>query len=139
MSNAAFASRAVERLRLGEALVAVYGTLRLGEYNWRAYLPNAPHLGTLRATGYQLHTDGRLPYVAADVAGEITVDVFAADAPTLKALDILEGVPDDYRREPIVIEGQPCWIYVAAALDPAWRKIPSGDWVAWVRDVDKNP
>ena len=133
MTNPPFAARAADHAARGDALVAVYGTLRLGEYNWRAYLPSAPHLGTFRVSGYQLHTDGRLPYVAADPSGEITADVFAADAPTLKALDILEGVPDEYRRDPIVIEGQPCWIYVAAKLNPAWRKIPSGDWVAWVR------
>jgi len=117
----------------GHALVAGYGTRRLGEYNWRAYRTRAPHLGTFRAGGHRLHTDGRLPYAVADPVGEITVDLFAADAETLKALDILEGIPDEYRREPIIIDGRDCWIYLAATLDPTWRAIPSGDWVEWVR------
>lgn len=111
-----------------ENRLAVYGTLRLGQPNWRRLLGAAHHLGTHGLDGFRLYDGGSFPYAVPSAGSRIVVDLFAIDAAMLKACDWLEGHPDHYRQRRVVVAGQGAWLYCveeAAGLPP----IAHGDWL----------
>jgi gamma-glutamylcyclotransferase (GGCT)/AIG2-like uncharacterized protein YtfP len=111
-------------------LIAVYGTLRRGESNWRRFLAGAESRATVRVAGFTLHDAGAWPYAMRGTpADEITVELFDVDGGSLFALDTLEGVPDHYTREPVETPLGAAWIYLAPSLPAGTRPIPGGDWV----------
>ena len=109
--------------------VFVYGTLRPGERNAH-YLAHAAHLGdAVTAAAFTLLDTG--PYPAALDAGTTALvgDVYAVDATTFGALDVLEDYPVRYTRRLIEIAHGTAWIYLwIAGRDPAWPVIAHGDW-----------
>ncbi len=108
--------------------LAVYGTLRLGQPNWRRLLWAARHLGTHRLDGFRLYDGGAFPYAVPSEKSGIVVDLFAVDAQTLAACDGLEGHPDHYRRRPVVVAGQSAWLYGVDEA-PGLPSIAHGDWL----------
>ncbi|GAB2642422.1 gamma-glutamylcyclotransferase family protein [Vibrio panuliri] len=108
-------------------LVFVYGTLRQGESNHH-YLANAQLLGLHEtAPNYALYDLGAYPAV---ISGHQAIfgEVYLVDEVMLQALDQLEDVPVEYRRELIDTPFGQAWIYLyqdASLLDVI---ISSGDW-----------
>lgn len=110
--------------------VAVYGTLRPGCGNCRAYLSgnDVIHLGTFRLAGFRLYDAGPFPF-AGSGEGAIVVDLFEIGSHTLAILDRLEGHPKFYRRREVTVDGASAWMY---AVDEAPAHLPtvwSGDWM----------
>lgn len=113
------------------ALLFVYGTLRRGLQNHEEYLRNARFMGKATTRDRYALVVGELPYVVKDRAvARIVGELYAVDAATLERVDGLEGHPDEYRREEILVmtaQGQElrAWIYFYA--DPPGELIASGD------------
>ena len=109
--------------------VAVYGTLRRGEYNNR-WLSGSTYLSSHRAKDFSMYSNGGYPYAVTGGKG-ITVEIFCITEDILKDLDRLEGYPRHYNRKIIDIDGIKAWVYF---MDTAPRgsyitKVPSGDWL----------
>ena len=108
-------------------LVFVYGTLRKGESN-HDVLSQAQLLGQHETPPeYALYDLGAYPAV---ITGHQVIfgEVYLIDEDILKALDELEDVPVEYRRELIDTPFGQAWIYLyqdASLLDVI---ISSGDW-----------
>jgi len=111
--------------------VAVYGTLREGEGNFRL-LRDAVKDGTHRIGGFVMYSNGGFPY-AVEGEGQITVETYSVDDRTLRNLDMLEGYPHHYDRREVDVNGKPAWIYFVREghirLD-LLNAVPDGDWVA---------
>lgn len=114
-------------------LVAVYGTLLAGERNekWAAdALSRTPCLlaGSLHDTGY-----GFPAFVPSEGGKPVRAELLEVSRETILRLDVLEGVPELYRRRtvPAVL---PCGevfraiVYVMNRLPTGAKTIPSGDW-----------
>lgn len=86
-------------------LVFVYGTLLTKEPNHRLLI-RARLVGRARTKpGFELHHLGGFPGMVRGGDGVVVGEVFEVDAPTLAALDRLEGHPRFYRRTSIVLDG----------------------------------
>ena len=87
-------------------VVAVYGTLKRGHGNHRAYLEDSKFMGRGKTKDkYPLVVSG-LPYLI-EKKGKghnVEVEVYKVDDETLNRLDILEGHPDWYKRKQIDIK-----------------------------------
>jgi gamma-glutamylaminecyclotransferase len=99
-------------------MVAVYGTLKRGYGNHRAYLEDSRYIGKGKTYDkYPLVVEG-LPYLM-EKKGKghnVEVEVYMVDDSTLMRLDQLEGHPNWYRRKqiPIKLSGGrvvQAWIY----------------------------
>jgi gamma-glutamylcyclotransferase (GGCT)/AIG2-like uncharacterized protein YtfP len=117
----------------------VYGTLRRGFEYHEHYLRDSEFLGEARTREhYALYVEifpfaVKVPPVA-PVVGEL----YRVNEETLEAIDILEGHPDAYRREPVLVvsaEGVPrrAWMYFYP--EPCGRLVASGDY----RDAAEDP
>lgn len=120
----------------------VYGTLRVGQGNWRWLLqgkPGVKHLGKARTVNkYTLRTAG-IPFVYPSPAtSHITGDLFEIISPgVIKGLDQLEGhregVKDGYHREiiPVILDDTEfdAWLYFYYSAKPQGTIIESGDWL----------
>lgn len=87
-------------------VVAVYGTLKRGHGNHRAYLEDSKFVGRGKTKDkYPLIVDG-LPYLVEKkgVGHNVEVEVFRVDDDTLRRLDALEGHPQWYRRKQVDIK-----------------------------------
>src|SRR5690348_9092312 len=122
--------------------VFVYGTLRSGEPNWMRYLNHEgaklvsaaehtwPEFGFVSLGGY--------PALLTDFDGEkvsVLGEVYTVDAPTLRALDQLEGHPSFYLRKKIKLaSGRIASTYTMSAKRIEASKLPiisHGDWVRY--------
>lgn len=127
--------------------VFVYGTLRTGEDNWKRYLD---HEGAVLVSKEE-HTWpefgfvslGRYPALLTDYEGEpiaVVGEVYKVDAPTLRALDRLEGHPSFYLRRKIKLaSGMVVSAYTMSAKRLSAegfrgvQVIPHGDWLRFAR------
>lgn len=108
-------------------LVFVYGTLRKGECNHH-FLENSQFLGGCQsAQDYRLYDLGAYPAVSAGNQA-INGEVYLIDEVTLQALDKLEDVPVEYRRETIETPFGQAWIYLYQDSSKLVQEIESGDW-----------
>lgn len=124
--------------------VFVYGTLRSGEGNWKRYLNHEgavlrssdehtwPEFGFVSLGGY--------PALLTDFEGEpvsVLGEVYTVDAPTLRALDRLEGHPSFYLRRKIKLaSGMIASAYTMSAKRLSkgdFQVIPHGDWLRFVQ------
>jgi gamma-glutamylcyclotransferase (GGCT)/AIG2-like uncharacterized protein YtfP len=124
--------------------VFVYGTLRTGEGNWKRYLDHEgaklvsacehtwPEFGFVSLGGY--------PALLTDIEGEgiaVVGEVYTVDAPTLRALDRLEGHPSFYLRRKIKLaSGMVVSAYTMSAKrlhQGEFQTIPHGDWLRYAR------
>jgi gamma-glutamylaminecyclotransferase len=109
--------------------IFVYGTLRQGGF-WHPLLENSEWLGTFTSKGWEMYERG-IPFVIHG-EGTITGELYRVDGETLARLDRLEGHPDWYKREPIVLNnGSEAEIYVTQDETEARgaRRIPSGNYM----------
>ncbi len=108
-------------------LVFVYGTLRQGEYNHH-YLSTAQFLGLHESDAqYTLYDLGPYPGVS-DGQQSVQGEVYLIDDDTLAALDKLEDVPVEYRRESINTPFGQAWIYIYQDTEKLTEEVGSGDW-----------
>lgn len=108
-------------------LVFVYGTLREKESNHH-FLRQAQFLGHHETLPeYALYDLGTYPAV---VEGHQIIfgEVYLVDDATLVALDGLEDVPIEYRRELIPTPFGDAWIYLYQDSANLQSMISSGDW-----------
>jgi gamma-glutamylaminecyclotransferase len=116
------------------ALLFVYGTLRRGFENHEDYLHNAQFMGNASTRDEYALVVGELPYVVKDRAvARIVGELYAVDAATLEQVDGLEGHPDEYRREEILVltgQGQELCAWIYFYPDPVGELIASGDFSA---------
>ncbi|EGR7977624.1 gamma-glutamylcyclotransferase [Vibrio vulnificus] len=108
-------------------LVFVYGTLRKGESNHH-YLEKSEFLGGCQsAQDYRLYDLGDYPALG-EGNRAINGEVYLIDDETLQALDKLEDVPVEYRRETIETPFGQAWIYLYQDCSKLVEEIASGDW-----------
>lgn len=108
-------------------LVFVYGTLREGESNHH-YLKSAEFLGH-HETDAQFALFDLGPYPALSLGEKKVVgEIYLIDEATLQALDQLEDVPVEYRRESITTPFGQAWIYLYQDTEQLSEEIASGDW-----------
>ena len=115
-----------------ENLVFVYGTLRQGG-RYHHLLEQATYLGTAKTSPrYVLVDVGSYPAMLKNGTQVIHGEVYEVNAPTLKELDVLEGVPELYTREQILLEdGSMVWTYfMVPHLAQDLPIIGSGDYFA---------
>lgn len=119
-------------------LLATYGTLRLGQQNWHAFLTHAEHLGTVTVPDLALFDAGPFPYAAREAGGRIVADVFRISPEDLSRCDGLEGYPRHYDRMIVKTPFGPAWLYVSPET-PSLPRVPGGDWLrASEGDVQKG-
>ena len=116
--------------------IAVYGSLRKGEYNYRASQGEPTLRG--RVIGFNLYSLGAFPcIIAGDPCDSVEVEVYEFD-PESSLFKGIEGmeIGAGYRREevdfvahdsdsPIKVE---VYTYPTTALAWVGKPIPSGDW-----------
>ena len=108
-------------------LLFVYGTLRRGECNHHL-LEHAQLLGNHETLPeYTLYDLGAYPAVI-EGHSSILGEVYLIDDTTLKAVDRLEDVPVEYRREQIETPFGLAWIYLYQDVSQLSEMISSGDW-----------
>ncbi len=106
--------------------VAVYGTLRRGQYNHRVLGSSAIYLGTADISGFKMHNLGAFPGV---VRGEGRIVVELYEGADIKALDVLESEGSLYRRQTENIMGEDYYIYTLIPPAVRYPEIKSGDWL----------
>ena len=118
--------------------VFVYGTLLSGEPNHHL-LHGQPLVGEAHTRPrFNLVSLGAFPALVS--GGEVAVrgEVYDVDAPTLGALDRLEGYPGFYTREPVELDGEVTGEALAYLLNPervaGSPEISHGDWKAWRKE-----
>jgi gamma-glutamylcyclotransferase (GGCT)/AIG2-like uncharacterized protein YtfP len=109
-------------------LVAVYGTLKIGEANHGRLLPGRePAYRGFVEIPYLMYENGSYPMlVPAEKKHAIFVEIYDVDEATLLALDALEE-PYDYWRETIHVDGlsEDVEIYVHPDAPPAGFTSPA--------------
>jgi gamma-glutamylcyclotransferase (GGCT)/AIG2-like uncharacterized protein YtfP len=116
--------------------IFVYGTLRKGECR-HYFLEDSRFIGYARVKGYLLYNLGAYPGMVQG-GGEVVGEVYEIPESFLKKLDLVEGVPELYRRELIEVtleNGQTISAYAYIYNRKIDNKllISSGDW----KDVSK--
>jgi gamma-glutamylaminecyclotransferase len=109
----------------GETLLFVYGTLRRGGPN-HALLAGARLVGA--ATTVERHAlfVEEFPYLAPGPAvHHVRGEVYAVDAPTLAAIDRLEGHPTWYERRPVTVVLDAVAKAARAMAGPAFGDAPA--------------
>ena len=118
---------------MSKHIVAVYGTLREGQGNWRWALRNrSEKLGDAVVSGFDMYNTGGFPAVV-HTTGEgqrdISIEVYEVDDEVFADLDRLEGYPHMYTREQVDTEYGPAWLYIWNSPLGGLEYIPGGDWV----------
>ena len=133
-------------------LIAVYGTLRLDEGNWRWYLNNdqSKHLGTTKVdNNFTLvdYTGGGFPAIVHHPEGNtpVVVDVFEVTEEIAQRVDRLEGYDESrggyqgfYDRMTVETEFGDADIYFMKEDALNRPKIDSGDWVKYLEENYRN-
>ncbi|WP_437969652.1 gamma-glutamylcyclotransferase family protein [Sorangium sp. So ce260] len=110
----------------------VYGTLMRGERS-HALLGRARYLGVARTSrAFELADLGAYPALVRGGSTAVLGELYAPDRETLVSLDVYEGCPDLFRREPIELDGGArCEAYLMPAGQAlGCPRIASGDWRA---------
>lgn len=125
-------------MKNNKILVAVYGTLRQGQGNWRWYLDNneSKFLGTFRTEPkFEMYSLGGFPAVKEKGDSQITVEVFEVTPSVKKGLDGLEGYHGEGHHNMYDVTNlkTPYGTAVMYVMNnrefPSDRKIVSGDWL----------
>jgi gamma-glutamylcyclotransferase (GGCT)/AIG2-like uncharacterized protein YtfP len=109
-----------------------YGTLRRGGEG-AALLKGCKPIGPATITGTLYDIDGEFPALVLAGTGRVHGEIWHCPAPVLARLDAYEEVASGlFRRVAALVEGVPCWVYVAGPmlarrLTPR-RRIASGRW-----------
>ncbi len=109
-------------------LVAVYGTLKQGQYNHPVLSrQGAEYIGTDILYGWAMYDLGAFPCVVPmKLSGSIVVEVYKVS--DLRATDRLEGYPGFYDRTQVVTHYGSAWIYFMREAPYGAKLINSGVW-----------
>lgn len=110
--------------------LAVYGTLRDGEYN-HDRMKGAEYIGTYRIPGFQMRTNGWFPYAIPVSGKKLVVELYSLTPEILGRIDDIEGYPLHYDRKLIDVANHCAWIYIPrhiALITSGTKPIESGDW-----------
>jgi gamma-glutamylcyclotransferase (GGCT)/AIG2-like uncharacterized protein YtfP len=109
-------------------LVAVYGTLKQGQYNHPVLgRQGAEYIGVDILTGWVMYDLGSFPCIVPTKLPEsIVVEVY--EVADLRATDRLEGYPGFYDRVQVVTRYGSAWIYFMREAPQGAKLINSGVW-----------
>ncbi len=115
-------------------LVALYGTLKVGHFNYERHLKGEmPTTALFAELPFEMYTNDDYPMLVPTANGErhrVWVEIFEVSEEQLRELDALEA-PYGYWRESVLIEslGENVGIYVHAAPPPiGFTRVASGKW-----------
>ena len=113
-------------------LVALYGTLKVGYFNYELHLKGALPVDSRSVElPFEMYENGEYPMlVPSSERHPIWIELFEVDADKLRELDDLEA-PYGYWRETVLLEelSREAEIYVhAAPPPPGFTLVASGDW-----------
>lgn len=119
-------------------LVAVYGTLRKGQSNYKYHLEDADYLGEFQSEPiYNLYNINNVfPGLKKGGQTSITMEVYDIDEAILEGIDRLEGYNKDrdtnhYTRSTIVTPYGPAFTYFYESVIVDDEIIDSGDWIEY--------
>lgn len=117
-------------------LVALYGTLKVGYFNYEKHLKGEmPTTALFAELPFELYANDEYPMLVPAADGErhrVWVEIFDVNDQQLRDLDALEE-PYGYWRESVYIEalGEDVGIYLHAAPPPdEFTRLASGKWPA---------
>ncbi len=115
-----------------ESLVALYGTLKVGYFNYELHLKSLLPIDSRRLElPYEMYENGEYPMLVPSAERHsIWVELFEVDAVKLRELDELES-PYGYWRETVFLHelSREAEIYVHAAPPPSgFTRVASGRW-----------
>jgi gamma-glutamylcyclotransferase (GGCT)/AIG2-like uncharacterized protein YtfP len=118
--------------------VAVYGSLRVGEYNYNYFkstFPEIEHTGTHTISGYKLFSLGSYP--AATLGnGELVIDTFLVGDDCFASMNGME-IGAGYHKAEVVVDGETHIIWLMDA-DNSWlngeREVERGDWSKFIKE-----
>ena len=117
--------------------IAVYGTLRQGDYNHEAILFGEEPLMTTRLFGYDMYSNGAYPYVV-EGEGEIKVEIYDVNFGDFLTIANMEyGAGYDVKEVETPVGTALLFVYPPElhAQRVAKHQIENGDWISWVRDM----
>lgn len=125
--------------------IYVYGSLRKGMGNHKAYLEGCPTEGKVKIKGLTMFAlSDYVPAVVKNPTGEIVAERYIVSRSTLDKLDRLEGYPYLYDRMVVKDEeGKPGLIYfykndtVNSMSEKLLKEVKNGDWVAHIESRKK--
>ena len=117
-------------------LVALYGTLKVGHFNYEIHLRGElPVHALFIDVPFEMYADDEYPMLIPAASGErnrIWVEIFDVDDDKMRELDELEGRYGYWRESVFVDElGDDVAVYVHAAPAPdGFTRVESGKWPA---------
>jgi len=117
--------------------IAVYGSLRMNEYNYEAFARryDMKHTGTHTISGFDLYSLGAYP-AAVLGDGEIVVDTFEVDNDCFNSMNRMELGAGYYALD-TEIDGKDHTIWLQRSGYEE-RRVESGDWTKHLREKRKN-
>lgn len=116
--------------------IAVYGSLRKGEYNYNYFqmrYPEMTYTGTHKVDGFDLFSLGAYP-AAVMGDGELVVDTFDVDLDCFSSINRME-IGAAYYAHTVDIDGEPHTIWLQQHGNEK-RKVESGDWSKYLQGKD---
>ena len=117
-------------------LVALYGTLKVGHFNYERHLKGeVPTTALFLELPFEMYRNDEYPMLVPTVNGErhpIWVEIFEVDDDKIRELDALEA-PYGFWRESAFVEelGENVEIYLHSAPAPTgFTRVASGKWPA---------
>ena len=108
--------------------IAVYGSLRVGHYNYRGLSTMTDHLGTYALPGYKLYSLGPYPGIKeASPDDIIEVDVLALDDNLKNSIDRME-IGAGYSIKKVQIADHECDLYIYNGTVKEENLVKSGNW-----------
>jgi gamma-glutamylcyclotransferase (GGCT)/AIG2-like uncharacterized protein YtfP len=108
-------------------LIAVYGSLRRGEFNHRPFAGYLRHAGTERLSGYDMYSLGYYPAVKRG-SGSIVVDLFNVDDKSivrrLHFMELSAGYSAEFADTSVGL----ATIWLMNQLPGEAIPVPDGDW-----------
>lgn len=119
-------------------LIAVYGSLRVGEYNFNrlSKFGKLEHVATTSIQGYDLYSLGPYPAVK-EGNGTIVVDILEADDNSFRAIDGMEKGAG-YVSKVIDYNGEDATLYLYTGYVDQNRLVESGDWSKYLSTNKKE-
>ena len=109
-------------------LLAVYGTLKRGQYNHAVIEQDASYVGVASLPGWRMYSLGAFPVIVpAEPDQAVFVEIFAVS--DLVATDRLEGFPSFYNRKKVETHVGDAWVYYMESVGHRGaEQITSGVW-----------
>ena len=106
----------------------VFGTLRVGDYNYNRFGGNQTYIKTFQLNGFSMFSLGPFPCVVKDKPlNTITVELHSIEDAAFEHVNDME-VGAGYIPEQIKVDGVLATIYVYKSIPKNCKFIESGDW-----------